>query len=63
LGLSPDFSTNGPSFIKNLKEKGLIDKKIASFFIGHLDQQSSVQFGGFDTSLLKDPSHNSIHWF
>jgi len=36
LGLSPDIVSNGPSFIKNLKYQGIIEKKIASFFIGHL---------------------------
>jgi len=36
LGLSPDYSSNGPSYISKLKESGLIDQKIASFFIGHL---------------------------
>jgi hypothetical protein len=40
LGLSPDISSNGPSFIANLKKLGLIDSKVVSFFIGHLSQQS-----------------------
>jgi hypothetical protein len=52
LGLSPDFPQNGPSFIARMKESGMISQKVASFFIGHLNQQSRVQFGGFDTTYL-----------
>lgn len=53
LGLSPDVSQNGPSFIKSLKGASIINQKIASFFIGNLNQQSTVLFGGYDTSFLK----------
>lgn len=39
---------------------------MASFFIGHINQQSKVQFGGFDTSYLanQDASEGyGIEWF
>jgi hypothetical protein len=36
LGLSPDYPENGPSFMSSLKEAGLIDNKIVSFFLGNL---------------------------
>ena len=54
LGLSPDYTANGPSFISKMKDHGMIDQKIASFFIGHLNQQSKVQFGGYDQNYLLD---------
>jgi hypothetical protein len=60
LGLAPDIPSNGPSFIQNLKSFGFIEKKVVSFFIGHLNQKSKVMFGGIDYSLINS---GQIEWF
>jgi hypothetical protein len=45
LGLSPDDTDNGPSYISALKDSGIIDKKIISFFLSR-STGSKFTFGG-----------------
>ena len=45
LGLAPDDTGNGPSYISALKDSGIIDKKIISFFLSR-STGSKFSFGG-----------------
>ncbi len=36
LGLSPDVTGNGPSFIGHLKKEQIIDDRMVGFFIGDM---------------------------
>lgn len=48
LGLSPDNGNNGPSYVSNLKNFGIIDTSKIGFFISKGLQDSVMTFGGWD---------------
>lgn len=66
LGLSPDNGSNGPSYVSYLRNAGLIDQRMLGFFIGDKAYQSTVMFGGYDSSYVKsgdDKLGYGIHWY
>lgn len=76
IGLAPDISSNGISFINALKKKGLIDySRIGIRMIAQGDGTSKITLGGVDKDLmLPYPSeadkkiyyyenlHNDLEW-
>ena len=56
LGLSPDYKSNGPSFMKALKSQSIIDNEIVTFWMNNdADGESYVTFGGvFEGSTTGD---------
>lgn len=53
LGLSPDATYNGPSFVGNLKNQGVIDNTMISFYLSKNDTGSKFTFGGYLENLIK----------
>ncbi len=47
LGLAPDTTYNGPSFVGNLKSQGVIDNTMISFYLSRNDSGSKFTFGGY----------------
>ena len=46
LGMSPSDKANGPSYIKALKDQGVIDKSTATFWLNYFGEQDSYVFFG-----------------
>ena len=59
LGLSPDDTKNGPSFVANLKNQGLIDKKMISFYLSKTTG-SKFTFGGYLENMIK--ANQAVVW-
>mmetsp|Transcript_1028 Transcript_1028/g.674 ORF Transcript_1028/g.674 Transcript_1028/m.674 type:complete len:211 (+) Transcript_1028:278-910(+) len=49
LGLSPDVTSNGPSFMGSLMDQNKIDDPVASFHLELNPTQSEVMIGGIDS--------------
>lgn len=53
MGLSPDEVGNGPSYVAALKQQGLIEEKIISFYLS-IERTSQFTFGGYPKDLVKE---------
>lgn len=66
IGLAPEIAGGPPNFVGSLKRNNSIDHKVFSIYIGvDQNEQSQIQFGGYDSFQLKkdDEDSHSIHWF
>ncbi|CDW78695.1 eukaryotic aspartyl protease family protein [Stylonychia lemnae] len=57
VGLGPDDPSNGPSFIAELYNQGVIGKKMFGIQVG-FNQKSEMMFGGWDDTWMKTRGEN-----
>ena len=60
LGLSPPTSNQGPSFVGSLKDQGIIDSTMISFYLTKSSTGSKFSFGGYLEDYIKPGS--SLIW-
>ena len=62
LGLSPDESSNRPSFMSTLKSQGLIDEEVVTFWLNDvyqgIDSQCIFGAGEISNSTMNGPSYD-----
>ena len=58
LGLAPDENGNGPSFIGAMRDEGLIDEEIATFWLNDNSIGSKVTFGGVLSDAIDGPLYD-----
>lgn len=74
LGLCRNYTdprfTEGPLFMSQLKEQGVITNNVLGVFLSNMSTQSVMEFGGYSTSYFRSPStapfyvkaYKSIYW-
>lgn len=61
VGLGPDDPSNGPSYISELYNQGVIGKKMFGIQVG-FNEKSEMMFGGWDATWMKTNGEN-IYFF
>jgi len=68
LGMSRDLVPKGtkyevgPLLVKNLKDKGLTQYNVFSFYLTDPDKQSFIDFNGYVRNFIKDDADDKIIW-
>ncbi|EAR89962.2 eukaryotic aspartyl protease (macronuclear) [Tetrahymena thermophila SB210] len=61
LGLYDSYNDNGNSFVTNMKNSGIIQEEMFSFYLGFGKSDSQLIFGGFDPKKVADSSQIYFH--